>query len=55
MPRERDEWPSRVKAIEREFSALRLAAARLLEAKGKGVSQRQRGQEPIHRFARIGS
>jgi hypothetical protein len=31
MPRERDEWPSRVKAIEREFSALRLAAARLLE------------------------
>jgi hypothetical protein len=31
MPCERDEWPSRVKAIERECSALRLAAARLLE------------------------
>ncbi len=30
MPRERDELLSRVKAIEREFSALRLAVARLL-------------------------
>jgi hypothetical protein len=30
MPRERDEWPSRIKAIEREFSAVRLGTARLL-------------------------
>jgi hypothetical protein len=31
MPRERNEWPSRVKAIEREYKALRLAAHRLVE------------------------
>lgn len=31
MPREQGEWPWRVKAIELEYSALRLAAARLLE------------------------
>jgi hypothetical protein len=31
MPHERDDWISRVKAIEREYSALRLAATRLQE------------------------
>jgi hypothetical protein len=30
MPRDLDEWPSRIKAIEREYSAVRLATERLL-------------------------
>jgi hypothetical protein len=30
MPRERDVWPPRIKAIEREYSAVRLGTVRLL-------------------------
>jgi hypothetical protein len=30
MPRERDEWPSRIKSIEREYGSVRLAVDRLL-------------------------
>src|SRR5687767_11142829 len=56
MPRKRGEWPSRVKAIEREFSALRLAAARLLEHAGNdpnilasdGIRTRDVGNAYLH-------
>ena len=30
MPRERDEWPPRIKAVEREYACMRLGADRLL-------------------------
>lgn len=31
MPRERDEWPARIKAVEREYLSARLAFSRLIE------------------------